>query len=533
MNHKPIVRGEILPEGADLADFLASGWTREEVIALARKYVITYSENGKVLADRQPVAAPPEVMAAKNKPSKITTLEPAKEEDNVAFNRTDLGNAKRLVAKYGSDLRYCHLWKKWFIWDSQRWLKDDTGEAERCAKATILEIYRDVLNADDYENRGELSKHAFKSEAAARIKAMQTLAESEPGIPITPDQFDKDPWLLNCQNGTLNLRTGNLQPHCREDYISKLTPVYYDPNASCPLWENFLMKIMVANINLIQFLQRAIGYSLTGTISEQVVFFLYGSGANGKSTFLETIRACLGDYAQQMPSSALLVKKGEAIPNDIARLKGARFVTASEIGEGKRLSEETVKLLTGGDTISARFMHAEFFEFKASHKILIGTNHRPRIHGTDHAIWRRIREIPFAVTISEEEQDKELPKKLCAELPGILAWAVRGSLEWQKNGLGIPQEVKAATEDYRKEMDILSDFLQECCHQISGIRVNATELYNTYKDWCHRSGEHPRSQKLFGGQLTERGITKKEIDGRVYYLDIGLSAKEGDPRSGE
>ena len=291
---------------------------------------------------------------------------------------------------------------------------------------------------------------------------------------------------------------------------------------------------MGGNTELIQFLQRAVGYALTAQTIEQVLFFLYGTGANGKSTFLETVKAVLGDYAQQMPTDTLMSKDKSSIPNDIARLKGARFVAAMETEEGKRLSEVQVKQLTGGDTLSARFMRAEFFDFTPTHKLFVGTNHKPLIRGTDYAIWRRIRLIPFIVTIPPEERDKNLPIKLRDELSGILAWAVRGCLDWQENGLGEPDAVKGATESYRKDMDILSEFLDERCALGTGLKVKAGDLYAAYKNWSEASGEYPVSQTRFGTQMVERGFEKKKSDGIIWYLAIGLrSSDENSGRYGD
>ena len=248
-----------------------------------------------------------------------------------------------------------------------------------------------------------------------------------------------------------------------EHFITKLAPVNFEPDAACPRWLEFLSRIMDGNEQLIDFLQRAVGYALTGETSEQCLFIFYGSGANGKSTFLQTMSYVLGDYSMSTPTETLLVKRRGAIPNDVARLKGARFVIACEADAENRLAESLIKQMTGGDTISARFLHQEWFDFEPTHKVFFGTNHKPVIKGTDYAIWRRIRLVPFEITIPEGERDKNLPEKLKAEADGILAWAVQGCLVWQQQGLGVPEEVKAATDSYREEMDILGEFLKDRC----------------------------------------------------------------------
>jgi putative DNA primase/helicase len=449
----------------------------------------------------------------------------------IEVQNTDQGNAVRLVYRHGPDLSYCHPWKKWLIWGGRRWRVDDTAEVMRRAKETIRSIYAEAAEAADEKERKDLAKHALRSESEPCIRRTIKLAESEPGIPVLPNELDADPWLLTCLNGTLDLRTGELREHRREDRITKLAPVEYDPEATAPTWDAFLQRIMDGKKDLIAFLQRAVGYSLSGDVSERVLFFLYGRGANGKSTFLETVRALLGDYAQRTPTKTLLTKRSGSIPNDIARLRGARFVSASESEEGKRLNEPLIKELTGGDTMCARFLHAEFFEFKPKCKFWLATNHKPIVHGTDKAIWDRIKLIPFTVTIPESEQDKHLVEKLKTELLGILAWAVRGCLDWQENGLGVPSEVKKATESYRDEMDILGDFIKNCCVVAPTAVVGSKEFNETYGKWCEENGERPLSQKKVGTQLRERGFTKDRNckTGRIEWYGLGLLSEPSEP----
>jgi putative DNA primase/helicase len=273
------------------------------------------------------------------------------------------------------------------------------------------------------------------------------------GYPVIPEHLDQDPWLFNVENGTIDLKTGELRPHERGALITKLAPVQYDREAECPTWWKFLMRIFNGNLALIEFLQKAVGYALTGSTREQCLFFLHGLGANGKSTLLEIIHTLLGDYAHRTSSETFLIKKSGGIPNDVAALRGARLVGAVEVESGRRLAEVLIKEMTGGDRISARFLHAEWFDFKPEFKIFLAANHKPVIRGTDHAIWRRIHLIPFNVQIPKPEQDRDLPEKLKAELPGILNWALEGCQMWQLYGLEPPAEVQAATQDYREEMD--------------------------------------------------------------------------------
>ncbi len=332
---------------------------------------------------------------------------------------------------------------------------------------------------------------------------------------------------MNVSNGTLDLRTGELRPHRREDWLTKITPIVYDPEASCPQWHAFLRCILAGRQDVIDFLQRAIGYSLTGDTSEQCLFLLHGTGANGKSTFLEIARALLGDYAEQAEFSTFLHKDRDTVRNDLAKLRGARFVSAVEVEEGRRLSEVVVKQLTGGDTITARFLFKEFFDFKPGFKLWLAANHKPVIRGTDYAIWRRIHLVPFTVTIPREEQDKKLPAKLKKELPGILAWAVKGCLAWQQDGqLVAPGAVEAATTAYRAEMDLIGGFLDECCVQQENAHAEASDLYNAYRVW---SGDKITTQTAFGRRLGERGFVRgrNTVTGHIIWRGIGLLDPQG------
>lgn len=448
--------------------------------------------------------------------------------EKLAPNTTDMGNAMRLAIRYGQSIRYCHVWKKWLIWDKKRWVIDPSGAIMRCAKNTVRGIYSEASDTANDEERKTLAKHALRSESESKLRAMVSLTESEPGIPIQPEQLDINLWLLNALNGTINLQTGKLQEHHKEDYITKLISAEYEPSAPCPTWLNFLDEIMDGNKEIITFLQRAVGYSLTGSTKEQVMFILHGTGQNGKSTFIDTISSLLGEYAQQTPTDTLMFKNSSGIPNDIARLKGSRFVAAVESEEGHRLAEVLVKQLTGGDKITARFLHAEFFEFKPQFKLWLATNHKPLIRGTDHAIWRRIRLIPFLVTIPPEKIDKDLPNKLIKELPGILSWALEGCLDWQANGLNTPKEVLAATEIYRAEMDVISDFLSECCIVNTYARVKVSDLYKKYTDWCEENGEKPSNKRIFGERIRERGFNNNRIGHGGTWWWEGLGIIDGD-----
>ncbi len=457
------------------------------------------------------------------------------------YPHTDLGNAQRLVKRHGRDSRYCHHWKTWLVWDGRRWTIDDTGAVMRRAKETVRAMYLEAsallaLAAQELDEESgkqvadranHLSSWARRSENVHRIDAMIKLAQSEPGIPVPSNQLDADPWLLNCETGTIDLRTGQLREHRREDLITKLAPVKFAPNAACPTFDRFLAHIMAEDDELIGFLQLAIGYSLTGDVSEQVLIILFGSGANGKSTFLNAVMGMLGDYA--MKASPDLLMKTDSHPTEKTDLFGKRFVAAIETEEGRKLAEVFVKEATGGDPIRARRMRENFWQFNPTHKLFLATNYKPDIKDNGQAMWRRLRLVPFNVTIPDNAMDKDLPEKLRAEWPGIMAWAVRGCLKWQEEGgLGFPDKVKTATEDYRQEMDVLADFFEERCDLGRDKQVPSVNLYWAYTAWCHEGGSVPLARNIFGERLRARGFTdaRPSTDGKQIRVWKGLALKE-------
>lgn len=453
------------------------------------------------------------------------------ERQSRSFNLTDLGNAERLVAAHGQDIRFCYAWGKWFIWDNMRWAIDDTGEILRLAKGTVRGIYEEASKIDDDDRRKALVKHARSSEAVGKLSAMATLAQSETGIPIRPDDLDLDPWAFNCLNGTVDLCTGELRPHRREDMISKVAPVRFDAAAKCREWLAFLDKITAGRKSLIEYLQKAIGWALTGIDPDRTMWILYGSGANGKTILTATMGGMLGDYAMETPVETLMIRKGEGIPNDVARLKGARLVTAAEGERGQRLAESLIKRLTGGDKVCARFLHGEFFEFVPTFKLFLSTNHKPIIRGTDTGIWDRLHLVPFDLTIPPAERIPRtvLMERLRREWPGILAWAVEGCLKWQREGLQKPEEVETATEGYREEMDILGGFLADCCVLNPLARVTVADLWTEYERWCEANNEGPLKKNTFTSMLKERGIKPGNV-GRASirgWHGIGLREKCG------
>lgn len=441
---------------------------------------------------------------------------------------TDLGNAERLVDRHGEDLRYIHPWGSWLVWDDRRHLPDRTGKVERLMKGTARRIYAEAANAEDTQERKALADHAKRSEAKKRISDAIALARSEPGIAILPDELDSDPWLLNAENGTIDLRTGELREHRREDLITKIAPVQYDPDAQAPRFGAFLQEVFDGDEDLISFVRRFAGYSLTGSTRERVIAILYGSGKNGKTTLVELLRGVLGDYAKNTSPETILTKRHEGVGNDVAALLGARFVSAAEVEQGRRLAESKVKNLTGSDTVTARFLYSEPFDFEPQFKLWLSTNHKPVIRGTDDAIWDRIRLIPFEQRFTGGRNDPKLPEKLREELPGVLAWIVRGCLEWQRDGLGEAEKVGKATEGYRDEMDALGAFIEDRCVVHPRASVGSTKLYNAYKEWSGEAGEKWESQTKFGLRLKERGFSKETVQTVTWY-GIGLRSGQPDP----
>jgi putative DNA primase/helicase len=324
------------------------------------------------------------------------------------------------------------------------------------------------------------------------------------------------------ENGTIDLKTGELREHRQEDMITKIASIRYDKDAGCPIWKNFLMEIMNYNAELIRFIQTAADWAITGDTSEQSMFILYGTGTNGKSAFLNTIMTLLGDYAIATPTETFMKKNGEQISNDIARLRGTRFVTTTEAEQGKRLSEPLIKQITGNDRMTARFLYGEFFNFVPTFKIFMATNHKPVIKGTDHGIWRRIKLIPFTTRIPEERQDKYLEEKLRGEASGILNWLLEGTRLWREGGLKVPTVILNATDEYRSEMDVIGNFLKECCVQREGATIRIRELFKAYQEWCGENNEHACSERFLSLRLKELGFEKGRTAEARFWSGLAL-----------
>ena len=448
-----------------------------------------------------------------------------------AKGRTDRANSRRFLNQFGDRVRFCHPWSKWLTWDGSRWQIDDGGAVMRLAMATADSVWHDAKEC----LTKDVVDFAVATSGHGKLSAMLKLAAAD--VPVAVDDLDANPWLLNCSNGTVDLRTGELRPHRREDNLTKLCPTNFNPDVGSYHFDRFLEGVFDGST--IDFVQRFFGYCLTGDVREHILAVFHGIGSNGKSTLLKAIEDTLGtDFSAAAPPSLLIEKKTEAHPTELAGLFGKRLVIAQETNHGARLAEATVKLLTGGDIISARRMREDFWTFPPTHKVVLVTNHRPRIVGNDHAIWRRITLVPFARKFwnpdkgetgpAELRQDKTLPVKLKAEAEGILAWMVQGCLEWQRSGLQIPDSVRAATAEYRSEQDTLGRFAETCCIRSNAVRVKFSSLYGELEKWCNDGCDNVPSKRFVGSWLKDNGFKEHTNNGR-WYLGIALKAETEQP----
>jgi putative DNA primase/helicase len=455
---------------------------------------------------------------------------------------TDMGNGRRLISLYGQDIRYCPQ-RGWFVWDGKRWRVDAVGEMAYRAKQIADTWRRDsslmyaiAMDAGDTPEAeaiayraGPIGKWAKVSESVAKLKAMVEAAQTEPGIPVLNAALDGDPWLLNVNNGTIELRTSTLRPHSRDDLITKLAPVNYRPGARFEFWDRFLDQITSSDLNYREYLQRAFGYAATGSVREEVFFFLYGPGGSGKSTLVKAIEKVLGDYAATADFDTFVKRPGGGSPrNDIARLDGRRMVLSIEVDEGRELAQGVVKTITGGDTVSARFLYKEFFEFFPTFKLVLVANDAPGVDPDDVAMWRRLRVLPMNNALPLADQDP-LVKRLLTDPdiagPAVLDWMVGGCRKWQAEGLGTCAAVQEATNEYRESEDILGEFLEECCTVGPGLEVKSAVAYVTYAKWAVLQGFFPPLTKnLFGRKLKKKGFTQGKLDGDRSW--VGLTVEE-------
>ncbi len=417
---------------------------------------------------------------------------PKEDKDSRAPEFADEALALRFSNIYENGLRYTAAWSMWHFWNGFRWEQDETLHA--------FDLARAICRAASAEcPKKNLARRVA---SAVTVAAVERLARADRRHVATVEQWDVDPWLLNTPGGTVDLRTGELHDHCREDYCTKTTAVA--PSGDCPLWRAFLRRVTNKNNELELFLQRMVGYCLTGVTREHVLFFLYGPGANGKSVFLTTISEAMGDYARTSAIETFLASTGERHPTDLAGLHGARLVTAIEVEDGRRWAESRIKAVTGGDKIAARFMRQDYFEYTPQFKLLIAGNHKPALSTVDEAVRRRLHLVPFVVTIPVADRDPELVERLQSELPGVLQWAIEGCVAWLHDGLNAPDAVTEATNEYLAAEDALGRWLEERCVLGSSGFTSTTQLFGDFRTWCERNGEFVRSQRRFSDSLAAR-----------------------------
>ena len=449
----------------------------------------------------------------------VPSLDPSPSEP-----RTELGYARRFVELFGDHLRFVTTWStghQWLRWDGRRWAPDTTGQTKRWMKVIARTVTTDALAVPDDSLRRTAVKEAKRGESNAAINGALALASTEKLVVINHEALDADPYLLNCTNGTLDRRTGQLRPHDPNDLLTKITGAAYAPDAPAPEFTRFLERVQPDEA-MRHYLARLLGHALVGRLVEHVLPIFWGDGANGKSTLMDAVLAALGDYAAAAAPGLLTARSHDSHPTEIADLFGLRLARLDETDDGRRLAEGTVKRLTGDRRQKARRMREDFWEFDASHTFVMLTNHKPLVHGGDEGIWRRLRLVPFTVVIPENERDEHLPDRLTLELDAILAWLVTGCHAWQRGGLNEPAQVTDATAAYRAESDALGRFLDDCCHQQPTCRVQSTALFTTWTRWCLGEGLDPGTTKTFAAALQNRGYDATKSHGRMVWQGLGL-----------
>jgi len=427
------------------------------------------------------------------------------------YLHTDLGNSERLVDRHSRAIRYVPTWEKWLSWDGMRWAPD-AGGVIRAAKETVRAFRRAALEKPDgHDGREVANKWALESEKRARIEAMIALARSELAVAVAHTELDSNPWALNVTNGTLDLRTGELEPHRPEDLITKLAPVKFDPSAACPTFDKFMSEITLGDADLIEFHRRFLGYCLTGLTREHVVAFWWGKGGNGKSVLAELIMGMLGEYAgKTAPDLLFRTERTERHPTELMDLYGLRFAISNETKKGRAWDEGRLKELSGGDSIKARRMREDFWSFQPTHKLTVFGNNRPTLNTCDNGIRRRLRLVPFLANFVGKE-DRQLDEKLRMEAPGILNWLVAGCLAWQRSGLPDGQVVSAATDEYLRAEDVLGQFFDEVCLFEPDARITRKTLRDAYQSWCRERDTKPVDSKTFTDAVRDRGANDKRV----------------------
>lgn len=524
------------PEVQTVSSLLPDDEIIREMLEKPNRHILIAAEltNGDVERKNKLIKEYQTRRDAAKKAQTVVYLDPISENRrlNPARN-TDMGNAERLFqSPRAVYIRFCPA-LGWMLFDGKRWLPDDDG-ARSLATEVIHEAVKGEITqatqADNMALSNELARWWRASESAAKIAGALEMFKTFPGVIVKPTSFDTNQFMLSVGNGVVDLRTGQLWPNDPDMLLSKGTTVEYNSRAKCPTWERFLNRVFDGNKELIVYVQRIVGYSLSGETREQIWFFLHGSGANGKSVFVETISKMLGSYASRAETETFMAhdRVAGAPSPDLVKLAGARFVYASETQEGRSLAVSKIKDMTGGETLTARALHRDPFEFRPCWKLWLSGNHKPVIKDSTISTWRRIRLIPFSQTIPEEERDPDLAYKLEAELPGILAWAVRGCLSWQADGIKAPDVVSHATREYRENQDVIGNFVRDCCYIPKeapwAVKTGFKKLYERYCSWCADVGEPPKSGRLFGEALLERGFQRKRQagSGSTAYEGIGI-----------
>ncbi len=513
----------------NVIDGVAQGGRNDAVFRLActlRRKNMSYdvAKNRVIVAARNCTPALPDSEAIKCLDSAWTYPS--------GYKKSDVGNANRLINKHGANTRYIYEHKQWIYWNDGRWEFDNNGEIFRRATDTILDMYTEVAETDP-DKRESLSKFALRSENKGGLDNMIAVASKAKEVVMSQSDLDKDNYLLGVENGTVNLRTGVLKYSNRSDFITKRAHVMYGADAKCPRWLKFINEIMNNDKEMAGYLQKVVGYSLTGDTTEQKFFFLHGFGANGKSVFIETISDLLGDYSTPTPVSTLMTKEKGALSNDVARLAGARFVAANETPEHSKFNESELKQLTGGDTVIARFLHKEYFTFEPVFKLWISGNHKP-VAGDSYGLWRRLILIPFNVKFAKKDRDAKLREKLLQELPGILNWAIEGCIKWQADGLKTPLAIRTAISEYKSEADTVQHWIDDCWETNSATdsEIKSTELYKSYTDWVLQNGEfYKLTQNNLMRKLNERGVNTKRKSSGKYYLGVALRDNNNFPNN--
>lgn len=521
-------KDDAVPDGWDAADALADGMDWAGFRAWAKPRVI-------VLTDEQPAPEeppPPSNVERLERPEPSrptlrvvegnTVRELAPLPEGVPPEYSDDSLAIAFTKMYGHELRYVAAWGRWMRWNGTHWDYDSTLHVFDLARACCRKFAMQAETDTDLTpaQQGRVATHLASSKT---IAAVEKLAKADRRHAATIEQWDANPWLLNTPGGTVDLQTGKMRNHNQEDYITKCVSVA--PGGECPTWMGFVDRVTGGDTELQAFLQRFIGYALTGVIREHALGFFYGTGGNGKGTFLNTITSILGEYGCVAGMEVFTESRGDRHSTEIARLRGARLVTAQETEEGRRWAESRIKALTGGDPITARFMRQDDFTFLPQFKLLIAGNHKPGLRNVDEAMRRRFNLIPFTQTITAEERDPMLPEKLAAEHGAILKWAINGCLAWQRQGLNAPDSVKAATDEYLVGEDAIQAWLDDCCDVSASRSSLSGASYNSYKKWCEDNGEFCPSQKRFSQNLASRGFETKKGTGGVRMI-IGFAVRE-------